>query len=219
MNSTHQEQISALMDDQSVTPSALDHLLDHQESVQTWARYHLIRDALQNEIQQDAILDISASVSMAVENEPAILAPNNLKRSKTMQSVVGFAMAASVFAVALLGWQQLQSPVAHPSQPAMELATNETQIAPVAKISAKPAVDEERARLEDMLITHTEAVSANGINLVMPYTRVVSARLELPAEQVEQDDKDQTLTDSDQKEKDRKEKEAKEAAVPVTDKE
>ena len=182
MNSKH-EQISALMDDQPVSSSALDEVLGNDDNIHAWSRYHLIRDALQNELQQESITDISQRVSLALADEPAILAPANIKKPrKTMQSVVGFAMAASVFFVALLGWQQLQAPAVTPEQnaPITDLIANETHIAPVTKVTAQPAIDEERARLEDMLITHTEAVSANGINLMMPYTRVVSARLELP---------------------------------------
>jgi len=211
MNSTH-EQISALMDEQPVSSSALDEVLDNEDSVRAWSRYHLIRDALQNELQQESITDISQRVSLALADEPAILAPANIKPRRINQSIVGFAMAASVFFVALLGWQQLQAPVVAPEQaaPAIDVVANETRIAPVAKITAQPAIDEERARLEDMLITHTEAVSANGINLMMPYTRVVSARLELPAEM----DKSESV-DSDNAKQQAKDDEAKAKASSV----
>lgn len=188
MNQNHRERISALMDDVELTSAELDALLSDSESASVWGRYHLIRDAVQNELSSDTYLDISSQVALAIDHEPAILAPRQIKKRSPWQSAVGFAMAASVFAVALLGWQQIQSPAtndavlnaAAPTFASQQPNANETQVAPIHRVVSTPSQDDERARLEEMLINHSEAVSANGINVMMPYTRVVSARLELP---------------------------------------
>ena len=187
MNQNHRERISALMDDVELTSAELDALLADSASAPVWGRYHLIRDAVQNELSSETYLDISSQVALAIDKEPAILAPRQIKKRSPWQSAVGFAMAASVFAVALLGWQQIQSPATNdavnataPSFASQPVNLNETQVAPIHRVVSTPSQDDERARLEELLINHSEAVSANGINVMMPYTRVVSARLELP---------------------------------------
>lgn len=180
----------------------LDSVLGDAEARAAWGRYHLIRDSLQGELPEGVPAGFADSVMAAIDAEPAIVAPvtplserpvqrpeaavaGNVIRRPWWQPVAGFAAAASVFAVVLLSWQNLQAP-AFPGQPAgVELAAAPAAAAPLAEaLPAQPvsATDEaERSRLEALLLNHTEAVSANGLNMVLPYARVVSDRIELPA--------------------------------------
>lgn len=172
-NEQRSSQLSAFMDGDLPAARELDMLLADESQAPVWGRYHLIRDALQNELPEYSC-DISAAVRDALADEPTVLAPRPRPASR-WQQVTGLAVAASVFAVAVVGFQNWQAPEsassAVASAPAMELS------APVSNVAA---TDEERARLEELLINHTEAVSANGLNVMLPYARVVSDRIELP---------------------------------------
>lgn len=175
-------QLSALMDGDVPSAPELERLLANPEARAAWGRYHLIRDAVQNELPEQ-FCDLSASISLALADEPTVLAPRP-RPINAWQKAVGFAVAASVFAVAIVSFQSFQ-----PNTPAVatstELAPTMMVAAPVSQVADAPVVvDDERARLEDMLINHTEAVSANGLNVMLPYARVVSDRIEIPVEEL-----------------------------------
>jgi len=106
MNEQKREQLSALVDDELTHEAspAVNNLLEDKEAKQTWARYHLIGDSLRGHLPEH-IVDISSNVSQAIASEPTILAPRN-KSSYLMKPVMGFAIAASVAAVAIFNVQQ-----------------------------------------------------------------------------------------------------------------
>ncbi len=182
---------------------SLDSVLGDAEARAAWGRYHLIRDSLQGELAEGVPAGFADSVMAAIDAEPAIVAPvtplserpvvtvpdavmpDNVIRRPWWQPAAGFAAAASVFAVVLLSWQNLQSPALPGQNAAVELASAPVAAAPVAEAlpaqSVSTADEAERSRLEALLLNHTEAVSANGLNMVLPYARVVSDRIELPA--------------------------------------
>lgn len=72
------ELMSGLMDDfwadEKARDNDLDALLSDAESKAKWARYHLIRDALQDDIQSPLDAGFASRVSAAIEGEPAIVA-------------------------------------------------------------------------------------------------------------------------------------------------
>ena len=111
MNEQKREQLSALVDDELTqeASSVIESLLEDDEAKETWARYHLIGDSLRGHLPGQ-IGDISGNVSQAIASEPTILAPAkksaNRKSSDLMKPVMGFAIAASVAAVAIFNVQQ-----------------------------------------------------------------------------------------------------------------
>ena len=111
MNEQKREQLSALVDDELTqeASSVIESLLEDDEAKETWARYHLIGDSLRGHLPGQ-IGDISGNVSQAIASEPTILAPArksaNRKSSNLMKPVMGFAIAASVAAVAIFNVQQ-----------------------------------------------------------------------------------------------------------------
>ena len=172
--------LSCFMDGEIPAKAELDSLSQDAAARTVWGRYHLIRDAVQNELP-DHYCDLSDRISAALADEPTVLAPRP-RAMTTWQKAVGFAVAASVFAVAIVSFQNVQQPTVESA--VAEVAPTPVMAAPVSQVADAPVlVDDERARLEDMLINHTEAVSANGLNVMLPYARVVSDRIEIPLEE------------------------------------
>lgn len=64
------EQLSALMDGETVDGTLLAELSHDQALQQTWESYHLIRDAMRGDISDIIHLDITSGVMAVLENEP-----------------------------------------------------------------------------------------------------------------------------------------------------
>lgn len=110
------EHISALMDNQEIA-SSTKAIVDDQELSETWSRYHLIRDALKDDLPEYIDLDLSSRIATALEAEPVILAPKQTQKvvEKKSSSVVKvlhlfgqYGIAASVALAVLVGVQQYQ---------------------------------------------------------------------------------------------------------------
>src|SRR6267142_5455320 len=98
------EQISALMDgelDQRAAGEAIERLRASGEALQTWRVYHLISDGMRDTRLLSA--GFTARLSERLAAEPAVLAPSSLPGRTPVQRFA-FAAAASVAAVALVGW-------------------------------------------------------------------------------------------------------------------
>lgn len=111
MNEQKREQLSALVDDELTqdASSVIESLLEDDDAKETWIRYHLISDSLRGHLPAQ-IGDISGNVRQAIASEPTVLAPAkksaNRKSSDLIKPVMGFAIAASVAAVAIFNIQQ-----------------------------------------------------------------------------------------------------------------
>ncbi|MFC1747270.1 sigma-E factor negative regulatory protein [Pseudomonadota bacterium] len=116
------EKISALMDgelDMQGMQSPIRDMRTSEEGKECWEHYHLIGDALRNNLPMHVDTSFAARVSQAIadENPPVTTAtpfsfesptqpadqPEPTKRHAVHRPVLGFAMAASVAAVAYLG--------------------------------------------------------------------------------------------------------------------
>lgn len=64
------EQLSALMDGETLDNEAISALSKDAALQQNWASYHLIRDTMRGDVPQLLDFDISARVMAAIENEP-----------------------------------------------------------------------------------------------------------------------------------------------------
>lgn len=121
--SNNKEILSSFVDDQTLTTSELDALIAEAQSAQDFERYHLIGDAIRDELSPDFSIDFASKVSAAIALEPAILAPKNkvddepvLNKTKEASNVVSlfsrfgsYGIAASVAAVMVVSAVQLQS--------------------------------------------------------------------------------------------------------------
>ena len=111
------ERISALMDSEADEASWLQAAVRESEGQATWSRYHLMGDALRNELPAQLDLDLTARIAQALQDEPTVLAPKPSRFSRIggkpavvhlLRSGGQFAIAASVAAVTILGVQHYQ---------------------------------------------------------------------------------------------------------------
>jgi sigma-E factor negative regulatory protein RseA len=165
------DKISALMDGE------LNHRQAHEQYARLkqdgglangWDTYHVIGDALRG----DTALSVEFSRRMAdrLSSEPTILAP----RRGAVRQVARYALsaAASVAAVALVGW------VAFVGAP-LEVAQAPTSPAPAATQVAGPGVQlasvPSDGKMNEYLIAHQEFSPSTSIQGVAPYIRTVSS--------------------------------------------
>lgn len=167
------EHISALMDGEQQDQTSIDALLNDPQELQTWQRYHLIRDGLRKELPTELNFDISANVAKALEQEMPIVAPK--KRKITELPVIAnviplvrqggqFAVAASVAAVMILGVQQFNQPAVEEqpfnTAPVLRVPGIQGGMSPVSleQSRALPNQDasEQRRRINAYLMDHQQ---------------------------------------------------------------
>jgi sigma-E factor negative regulatory protein RseA len=146
-------------------------LLENDELRTTWERYHLISDAIRNELtcQPNAVCQ---RVRETLDTEPTILAPKRMPRS-VLRPAAGLAIAASVAAIAIIAWQpgDEQEPAGQP------LAVIETPVQPAATVqfvsgevrSTMPTAP----RLNGYIVNHHERTANLGMQGVTPYVQLV----------------------------------------------
>jgi sigma-E factor negative regulatory protein RseA len=171
--------ISALMDgelDAQELNEPLSALGEDAEAFETWRTYHLISDALQGR----ALLanDCRRRVVARLADEPILIGPlpADVARPERARWLVPSALAASIAAVALVGWmafapQQktgpLLAPVAKAPQPAQVVAARAAPPAPVRLPMT--------AATRDYLIAHQALSPRNSLQGMAPFVRSVSA--------------------------------------------
>jgi sigma-E factor negative regulatory protein RseA len=121
--SNNQETLSSFMDGQELSAQQLDQLIAQAQSSTDFERYHLIGDAMRDELSPDFSIDFASKVSAAIALEPAILAPQKVATvevanksvnvSGNVVSLFGrfgsYGIAASVAAVMVVSAIELQS--------------------------------------------------------------------------------------------------------------
>ncbi len=195
MNEQKREQLSALVDDELTHKSSpvIDSLLEDNEAKETWTRYHLIGDSLRGHLPEH-IGNISTNVSQAIALEPTILAPAkisaNRKSSDLMKPVVGFAIAASVAAVAIFNVQQARQ-IPETGQPVIaqsSIATSQPSL--VTSIATPQLVNQQTGqaqvyqaknidpRLNRYLVNYSEYRANTGVSGMPPHVRMVANEAE-----------------------------------------
>ena len=145
------QQLSALMDsemDMEANPHWLDSVIHQEEMTKAWRTYHLIGDVLRGD---SAGHNIAPIVVEKLKSEPVVLAPQPRISSRFGQRRLS-SMAASVAAVAFVGWIVWQAQGVGGGQPSPSLAQN----------AASPA--EQNAlndKIDDYMLAHHEYASAN----------------------------------------------------------
>jgi sigma-E factor negative regulatory protein RseA len=171
--------ISALMDGElealelSEPMSALG---TDAEAFETWRTYHLISDALQGRtfLASGCLRRVVARLA----EEPALIGPlpADVVRPERSRWFVPSALAASVAAVALVGWMALSPqqdtgllavPVAQTPEPA--------QVAIARGAPQAPARVPMTAATRDYLIAHQVFSPRNSLQGMAPYVRSVAA--------------------------------------------
>ena len=186
MNEQKREQLSALIDDELTheTSSVIDSLLEDDEAKRTWERYHLIGDVLRGHLPK-YYENTADRVSVAIASEPTILAPGK-KSSVLLKPVMGFAIAASVAAVAIFNVQQAKQ-IPETGQPVIaqaSIATSQPSLA--TSIASSQLVTQEKGqaqiyqainvdyRLNRYLVNYNEYRANTGVSGMPPHVRMVA---------------------------------------------
>lgn len=143
----NKEQLSALMDGDLSEIEVLNELGTDPALQDTWSRYHLIGDAMRGDLPVNLQLDLSDSIMLALEDEPAILAPKPAQPAAPQvqpagkvipfvrrfgQQVGQYAIAASVAAAVIFGVQQYHGKDGVPTSPVLNTIPLGGSAAPVS---------------------------------------------------------------------------------------
>lgn len=169
------EELSALVDGE-VDPDEASRLLDQVTSdpalAGAWERYHLIGDVLRSTLSEVPAEDLAQHVRKLVDSEPASLTERR-RGMAPAKAVTGFALAASVTLVAVVGIQLASretSSVADQTAQVTEPAGQGLELAGARWNVQHPAVE---ARLNRYLVDHSEYLN-KGMWGVLPYARIVT---------------------------------------------
>jgi sigma-E factor negative regulatory protein RseA len=179
------EEVSALIDGEhsNSTQETIDHLCKDEHLRHTWARYHLISDCLKGQLPEHVSTQMGDRVRRALEEEPAILAPQRSVH-RYLKPVAGLAIAASVAAVAILGIQHSQTPIG--GTDTEQIATIQTTptgtqqytFAPRELVRHTQLVSSEKvdakSRLNSYLVNYNEQRASAGKHGILPYARIVA---------------------------------------------
>ena len=166
------DKISALMDgelDDRQAREQLVRLKQDDELIGCWHAFHVIGDALRGEpvLSQG----FNRRLSDRLNGEPTVLAPQ--RRAVKRMTTYALSAAASVSAVALVGWIAF---VSNPFAPQPELAkapaaaTVLPSAAPPAQLASVPS----DGTMNEYLIAHQGFSPSTSIQGVAPYIRTVS---------------------------------------------
>ena len=162
------DRISEFMDgelDDRAAGGLIEALGRDNEARDAWRIYHLIGDTLRDSTLLSA--GFTARVARQLAAEPTVVAPARLQP----QPRTWYALAASVAAVALVGWLAFapqQSPVAPVAQ----------QQAPATVVQAKPALVPLPSGTNDYLLAHQAYSPRVSLQGMAPYVRTVSEHQE-----------------------------------------
>jgi sigma-E factor negative regulatory protein RseA len=160
------ERLSAVMDGEIEGPECegcLDRLKDDPDLRDAWRVYHVIGDA----IRGHAGTGLPAAFAHRLAAEPTVLAPRHAARRVSRAPWYALSAAASVAAVALVGWMALPL-----FQPAVQIAGSKPSVATVA--DAQPAAVPAAQGVNDYLLAHQRFSPSSAIGGMAPYIRTVS---------------------------------------------
>ncbi len=160
------ESISQLMDgelDDRGTAAAIDALRRDPRAVDAWRTYHLISDAMRDTPLLSA--GFAARIAERLAAEPTVLAPG---RAPSRGRLV-LAAAASVAAVALVGW------LAFGPQAALQPPVASAPQAPIVTVTTLPQAT------NDYLLAHQGFSPRAYLQGMAPYVRTVSEPTDEPA--------------------------------------
>ena len=179
------EDLSALIDGEhaGVADEVIDRICEDGHLRQTWARYHLISDCLKGQLPEHISMKVGDRIQRALDAEPVILAPKR-RVYPYLKPVAGFAIAASVAVMAILGIQHNNASLSDrdtgplaANQPAQG-KTQQFTFAPTRLVQHPQTVSSDKvnanSRMNSYLVNHNEQRSSAGIQGMFPYVRIVA---------------------------------------------
>ncbi len=189
MNQKELEELSALVDDEHA--GGIDGMVSRcagdEDLRRKWYRYHLIGEAMRDELPEDFGIDLADRIRDSIAQEPAILAPAPWHR-RWLRPAIGLAVAASVAGITVYGLKQeeaLQTGVPE-AQGRLAGVVTPPDVSPAIRRASVAAGPEQRqtptspavatpipttARFNSYLVNHLEQRSDFGM---IPYVRVVT---------------------------------------------
>ena len=166
------DKISALMDSELEERQVQEQVLRlnrDPELSEHWRTFHLIGDALRGE--RALSTDFERRIAARLSAEPTVLAP----RSAPARRMVTYALsaAASLSAVALVGWMAFNNPLAPRTEGAR--APAKPAAPAVAAAPVQPASIPSDGRMNEYLLAHQGFSPSTSIQGVAPYIRSVSS--------------------------------------------
>ncbi len=131
---------------------------------ETWRVYHLIGDTLRGQAGHG----LSPAFAQRLADEPTVLAPRRAMRPAARSTWYALSAAASVAAVALVGWMALPllappAPIAKaPAAPALAAAVLPPAVIPPAR------------GVNDYVLAHQRFSPSSAMGGIAPYVRTVS---------------------------------------------
>lgn len=173
MSERSHEELSALMDGEASDLElrrTLKSLDSDSELLQKWRRYHVSRSVMQGDFKETgsaefAQLDLTKAVSAAIDKEPAHSVSFDDKPSwvsKVLQPLSSVAVAASVSAMVVFGWQTFQQQGGAISNANNVVANTGAQVSPtlVASVDQQRSVPTVRGQANTGYVTVSDSRSA-----------------------------------------------------------
>lgn len=160
------EEISQLVDGEleAVHVERVCAKLVEGKALESWVAYHLIGDAIRQNAEISPGFHERFQERLAAE--PTVLAPQPRVHKP---AYLAWAVAASVAAVAVVGWFGLRE---FQTQPAVPVAQAPAPEKPALAAAVRPA--QQQAGLNDYLMVHQAYSPATALQGVRPYLRTVS---------------------------------------------
>jgi sigma-E factor negative regulatory protein RseA len=161
------ERLSALMDEElggAESEGCLDRLDRDGELRDAWSVYHLIGDALRGHASHG----LPPSFAERLAAEPTVLAPRRAERAAQRNTWYALSAAASVAAVAMVGWMALPL-----FEPPAQIASSQPPPA-LTTVALPPAAVPAAEGVNDYLLAHQRFSPSSVMGGMAPYVRTVS---------------------------------------------
>jgi sigma-E factor negative regulatory protein RseA len=165
------QRLSAMMDDaadEQECESCVRRLKEDSELRESWDLYHLIGDALRGHTAPE----IAERVQRRIAAEPTVLAPRPVAVRGRRAAWHALPIAASVAAVALVGWMALPL-FEGPGGPAPQPVAQAPEAPPVAQAPEPQPVPVAQG-VGDYLLAHQRFSPSVAIGGIAPYIRSVT---------------------------------------------
>ena len=170
--------LSALMDGELNELDAqreIARLRSDPESRERWESFHVIGDAMRG--QKVLSPAFSSSLASRLAEEPTILSPRRLSRQTKRVATYALSAAASLFAVAFVGWVAI-APTGLVGPQASVTPISSGSVVPTQVGGAQPAMAEmsvsSDGRMNEYLLAHQGFSPSTAIQGLAPYIRSVS---------------------------------------------
>lgn len=174
MNDSLNEQVSACIDgenDPGETALLLRRLSQDDGLRSRWARYHLISDALKNNLPDQPSLSLADRIHEAVAQEPT---PHpRFSVARLFKPAAGFAIAASVAAIAVFAVRSVPTATAPAQTEQIASVAPAPQYQRVEGTRWNSTPPEVAARLNTYMLNHSGHAETAGMQSVLPYVRIV----------------------------------------------